>query len=75
MWWPAIIMGTFMAIFGLVFVIRRNALAQSYAARREPLPRDHPQYRDAPAFTPKIFALLGAVAILAGLGGILLGIF
>ena len=74
MWWPSIVVGCAMMIFGLVFIFRRNALAESYASRRTSLPADHPHYRATPAFTPGVFALIGAVAILGGAGGVLLGI-
>lgn len=75
MWWPSIVIGIAMMIFGLVFLIRRHVLARSYASRRPSLPVDHPHYRATPAFTPSIFALLGVVAILSGAGGVLLGVF
>jgi hypothetical protein len=52
MWWPAIIIGSVMLLTGLVFVLRRHALAQAYAARRTPLPRDHPQYRAIQPWAP-----------------------
>jgi uncharacterized membrane protein YfcA len=75
MWWPAIAIGTVMLLAGLVFVFRRHAVAKTYAARRAPLPRDHPQYRDQPAFGPRVFLTAGIVGILGGLAGILAGVF
>ena len=39
MWWPAIIIGSVMLLTGLIFVLRRHALAQAYASRRTPLPQ------------------------------------
>ncbi|GAA4692049.1 hypothetical protein RF644_07665 [Kocuria sp. CPCC 205258] len=75
MWWPAIIIGSVMLLTGLVFAFRRHALAQAYAARRTPLPRDHPQYRADPALGPGVFLLAGIVGILGGLAGLWAGIF
>ncbi|GAB2627779.1 hypothetical protein GCM10009696_36360 [Kocuria himachalensis] len=75
MWWPAIIIGSALFLTGVTFVFRRHALAQSYAARRTPLPRDHPQYRAEPALGPGVFFLAGMVGILGGLAGLWAGIF
>ena len=75
MWWPAIIIGSVMLLTGLVFVFRRHGLARAYAARRTPLPRDHPQYREDPALGAGVFLLAGIVGILGGLAGLWAGIF
>lgn len=75
MWWPSIAVGSAMIIFGLVSILHRNALAESYASRRTSLPADHPHYRATSTFTPGVFAIIGGVAILGGAGGVLLGIF
>ena len=75
MWWPGIIVGMFMLGTGLIFVLRRKALADAYASRRKVLPLNHPQYRATPFFTPNLFALSGSVGIIGGVASILAGMF
>lgn len=75
MWWPAIFIGSIMLLTGLTFVVRRHAVSQAYAARRTPLPRYHPQYREEPALGPGLFLLAGIVGILGGLAGLWVGLF
>lgn len=75
MWWPPVVVGLLMLGTGLVFVVRREALAKAYAQRVKPLPPEHPQYRETPFATPGLFAAVGVMGAAAGIGAILLGTF
>ena len=75
MWWPPVAVGLLMLVTGLVFVIRRNALAEAYAHRVKSLPTDHPQYMATPFATPRLFVVVGVVGVVGGIGAIMLGIF
>jgi hypothetical protein len=75
MWWPPIAVGLLMLATGIVFVIRRNALAEAYAHRVKSLPTEHPQYRATPFATPQLFVVIGVLGVVGGIGAIMLGIF
>jgi LPXTG-motif cell wall-anchored protein len=75
MWWPPVVVGLLMLGTGLVFLVRRKALAKVYAQRVKALPPEHPQYRATPFATPGMLAAVGVLGVVGGIGAILLGIF
>lgn len=75
MWWPPVVVGLLMLGTGLVFVVRRDALAKAYAHRVKSLPTEHPQYRTTPFATARLFVVVGVVGVIGGIGAVLLGIF
>lgn len=75
MWWPPVFVGLLMLGTGLVFVVRRDALAKAYAYRVKSLPAEHPQYRTKPFATARMFVVVGVVGVVGGIGAVLLGIF
>ncbi|MGQ1840148.1 hypothetical protein ACT4S2_17050 [Kocuria turfanensis] len=74
MWWSPVAVVLLMLGTGLVFVVRRDALAKAYAHRVNSLPTEHPQYRTTPFATARLFVVVGVVSVVGGIGAILLGL-